>query len=187
MLTPADISSKEFGTTRLKEGYNQDEVDDFLDAVQEQLQVVMTRLAAAEERVKVLERVGNAPTTQMPVVPPAPVDAPGILRLAQDTADKHVAEAKTQGAGIVAEAEALAESIKGAAVAERERLKNEGHVEAARLKTEGMAERQRVVDELEARHSQVAAAVERLLAEGTKIRAALNQAVAHYESQVPPT
>lgn len=33
MLTPADIDSKQFATTRLREGYDQDEVDTFLDQV----------------------------------------------------------------------------------------------------------------------------------------------------------
>ena len=47
MLTPADINSKQFATTRLKEGYDQVDVDDFLDRVQadyEQLQATVHRL-----------------------------------------------------------------------------------------------------------------------------------------------
>lgn len=188
MLTPADIGSKQFTAVRFREGYDQDEVDAFLDDVQAQLQVTNQELAKLQSELETLRRVqGNQPTTVMPPVPaepPAP-SAAGILAMAQETADKHVSVAKFKGESLVSEAEELAEAIKGAAVAEKERLINAGHVEAARLKTEGVAEKQRVVDELEARHGQVAAAVDRLLSEGTKIREALNEALARYEAQVP--
>jgi DivIVA domain-containing protein len=35
MILPADINRKQFGSTRLKEGYDQNEVDEFLDRVEE--------------------------------------------------------------------------------------------------------------------------------------------------------
>lgn len=190
MLTPADINNKEFGTTRLREGYDQKEVDDFLDDVAAQLQVVTARLAAAEDRVKTLERVaGNAPTTVIPPVPAEPptASAAGILAMAQETADKHVAEARSAAQVVADKAQVAARAVADAAVQEANRLKGEALAEAQKLKVEGLAEKQRALDDLEARHGQVAAAVDRLLTEGTKIREALNQALTHYESQVHPT
>lgn len=47
-LTPNDVLNKQFATTRLKEGYDQDEVDDFLDEVLAEFQ----RLIAENDKLK---------------------------------------------------------------------------------------------------------------------------------------
>lgn len=56
-LTPNDVLNKQFATTRLKEGYDQDEVDDFLDAVLAEFQ----RLIGENENL----------TTKLSAAPPA--------------------------------------------------------------------------------------------------------------------
>lgn len=177
MLGPADINSKQFTAVRLREGYAQDEVDEFLDEVADQLQVTLTRLAAAEEKLRALERAGDSrPTAVIPIIkeaPPSP-SVESILRLAQETADKHIAEAKANAGG-----------IKGTAMAEAARIVAAAEEEAGKIRVQGVADKQAVLDDLEARHGQVSAALDQLQGSGTTIRDALRAALGAYESQVP--
>lgn len=71
-LTPADIRNAAFGTTRLRTGYDMDEVDAFLDMVEERLAILLTELQRAQESEaqyraqyeQLRARVGSAaPTT----------------------------------------------------------------------------------------------------------------------------
>jgi len=56
MLTPADVQAKRFAETRLRRGYDELEVDDFLD------EVAATLAALAEE----IERLRQAAGDQAP-------------------------------------------------------------------------------------------------------------------------
>jgi DivIVA domain-containing protein len=47
-LTPEDVVSKRFTTTKFRDGYDQDEVDDFLDEVVEE----MRRLTKENEELR---------------------------------------------------------------------------------------------------------------------------------------
>ena len=49
VLTPADIRNAAFGTTRLRTGYDMDEVDAFLDMVEEKLAILVAELQRAQE------------------------------------------------------------------------------------------------------------------------------------------
>ena len=65
LLSADDVLNKKFQATKFREGYDQDEVDDFLDevvntlrAVQTENEELQTKLAAAERRVAELSRAG---------------------------------------------------------------------------------------------------------------------------------
>lgn len=70
-LTPEDVVNKRFQPTKFREGYDQDEVDDFLDEVVGELRRLTTdnddlrsKLSASEQRVSELSRGGaGAPAT----------------------------------------------------------------------------------------------------------------------------
>ncbi|HWB66892.1 MAG TPA: DivIVA domain-containing protein [Mycobacteriales bacterium] len=110
-LTPEDVANKRFTTVRFKEGYDEAEVDRFLDEVEAELR----RLLA-----------GNAEVSSPPPAAPEPPaetanrmssdDASDAalrtLMLAQRTADEAVAEAHAQAAQIVAEAESQAATLR---------------------------------------------------------------------------
>lgn len=187
MLSPHDINSKQFTAVRLREGYAQHEVDEFLDEVAAQLQVTQTRLAAAEEKLRVLERAGDSrPTAIIPVIKEAaPADATGILALAQETADRHIAKAKSDAASLLGDARAEVARLKNSAAATAHEIKTAAEAEAARLRNEGVAEKQAVLDDIEARHGQVSGALGQLQNAGSGIREALKEALATYERQVP--
>ena len=63
LLTADDVLNRKFQATKFREGYDQDEVDDFLDEVVNTLRVVTgeneelkAKLAAAERRIAELTR-----------------------------------------------------------------------------------------------------------------------------------
>src|SRR5690348_12831288 len=102
-LTPEDVQKKQFTTVRFKEGYDEEEVDAFLDEVEAELR----RLLAENQQ---LGRAG-APAPAAPVAAPeAPAAAPApappaedptetalrTLLLAQRTADEAIAQAKAE-------------------------------------------------------------------------------------------
>ena len=85
LLTADDVLNKKFQATKFREGYDQDEVDDFLDEVVNTLRAVQAenddlkgKLAAAERRIAELSRNGNgAPAAApAPVAQPEPTPAP---------------------------------------------------------------------------------------------------------------
>jgi DivIVA domain-containing protein len=127
-LTPDDVVTKQFQHVRFKEGFDPDEVDDFLDEI-----VVEWRKALAEnEELKAklaAYESGAAPARAAePAAAPAPAPAPtpapaaaesgapgaasaGIIELAQRLHDEHVAEGRAQSEKLIADAKAQAASI----------------------------------------------------------------------------
>src|SRR3954454_5032316 len=90
-LTPEDVVNKRFQATKFREGYDQDEVDDFLDEVVNELrrlneenEELRGKLGACERRVGEISRAPVAReaapervSAPAPVVPaPAPAPAP---------------------------------------------------------------------------------------------------------------
>lgn len=88
-LTPEDVVNKRFQATKFREGYDQDEVDDFLDEVVNELrrlheenEDLRNKLGACERRVGELSRASVAresapepespPTVAAQMMPPAP-------------------------------------------------------------------------------------------------------------------
>ncbi|MEN2741202.1 DivIVA domain-containing protein [Microbacterium sp. X-17] len=130
-LTPDDVVTKQFQHVRFKEGFDPDEVDDFLDEV-----VVEWRKALAENeelkaKLAAYEAGGapeapaesaavEAPAETVAVTPPTPAAvAPSestaamasIIELAQRVHDEHVAEGVAQRDKLVSEAQTQAASI----------------------------------------------------------------------------
>jgi len=82
-LTPEDVVNKRFSQTKFREGYDQDEVDDFLDEVVVELRrltqendELKARLAAAGDGAPAEAPVtAAAPVAEAPAPVPAPVEA----------------------------------------------------------------------------------------------------------------
>lgn len=137
-LTPEDIVNKRFQSTKFREGYDQDEVDDFLDEVvvemrrvQEENNQLKTELQAAEARIAELQRAGASGGSAAPVPTASlddPIDAEGttnLLQLARRLHEEHVREG----------------------IAKRDELIAEGHSQAARIVSEAETEHQRRIAE----------------------------------------
>jgi DivIVA domain-containing protein len=128
LLTAEDILNKKFSATKFREGYDVEEVDDFLDevvrtltAVQEESEDARSKLAAAERRVAELsrneaaqqsvEKPDVAPQVQQPVAPVSgdkphaePESATGMLQLAQKLHDDYVRSGQEEGDRLITEA-----------------------------------------------------------------------------------
>lgn len=153
-LTPEDVVTKQFQHVRFKEGFDPDEVDDFLDEIVVEWRKTIAENEELKARVAELESGASstpaAPAEAEPVVEvaaaeavvdevPAPVAAPaatggaaasaGIIELAQRLHDEHVAEGQAQRDKLISDAQTQAASILADAEAK-------GRDEIARLDAE---------------------------------------------------
>lgn len=136
-LTPEDVVNKRFQPTKFREGYDQDEVDDFLDEVVVELRRlyqenddVKQQLSSAEAQVAELRKSGGAASRAekaAPVPAPTPVATPvatpaksevdeaessnNLLQLARRLHEEHVREGQEKREALVAEGHATAARI----------------------------------------------------------------------------
>lgn len=148
-LTPEDVVTKQFQHVRFKEGFDPDEVDDFLDEIVVEWRKTIaeneelkTKLAAYESGEAAPAEVVEAAVVEEPApavvesVPAAEAPAAGgvaasagIIELAQRLHDEHVAEGQAQRDKLISEAQSKAASILAEAEAK-------GRDEMARLEAE---------------------------------------------------
>jgi DivIVA domain-containing protein len=158
-LTPDDVVTKQFQHVRFKEGFDPDEVDDFLDEIvvewrktiaeNDELKAKLAAYesgetpAAAAAPAEVAEEapapapVAAAPDGQAGAAPAAA--SAGIIELAQRLHDEHVAEGIAQRDKLIADAQAQAASI----VSEAE---TKGREEIARLDKERASLENRITE-----------------------------------------
>lgn len=170
-LTPNDIVERTFETTRFRDGYDQDEVDNFLDEIVTEFRSIIAEKERLEARVAELEAGAPAAPTAEPVAAeptpapvveaPAPEAAPaaeaetaasaaspeGLLALAQRVHDEHVAEGQRRKDELVAEAEGQAAEIAAAATKRKGDLEKEFERTKAALEQE-KADLETKIDEL---------------------------------------
>jgi len=135
-LTPEDVVNKRFNPTKFREGYDQDEVDDFLDEVVVELrrlnqenEELRQRLMASESRINELQAGGAVAAA--PVAAPAPLAAPepvyapqagpgdpadpantnNLLQLARRLHEEHVREGMEKRDALIAEGHAAAARV----------------------------------------------------------------------------
>ncbi|GAA1122109.1 MULTISPECIES: DivIVA domain-containing protein [Microbacterium] len=156
-LTPDDVVTKQFQHVRFKDGFDPDEVDDFLDeiviewrkAIEENTEL-KAKLAAYEsgaapaEAAPVAEAPAPAPVAEVPApvaAEPAPSGSAtataGIIELAQRLHDEHVAEGEAKRNQLIADAENEVNRIRTEAEAkqreETARLERERNTLEARI------------------------------------------------------
>lgn len=143
-LTPEQVKNKTFTTTKFRDGYDPDEVDDFLDEVVADFEAYEAANAELQEKVAELTaKLENAPEgetvapeaaqpaaeaadSSASYVSPDAQKSSAMLQLALELHDKHVREGETK----------------------REQLITEGENEAKRLVTEAETERTNVLNTL---------------------------------------
>jgi DivIVA domain-containing protein len=163
-LTPEDVVNKRFNPTKFREGYDQDEVDDFLDEVVVELrrlnqenEELRQRLMAADSRINELQAGGAAPMAA-PVAAPAPMPEPAfaqasagvdpsdpantnnLLQLARRLHEEHVREGMEKRDALIAEGHAAAARV--VSEAEQAQRTHLGQLEQERVGLE------RQIDEL---------------------------------------
>jgi DivIVA domain-containing protein len=161
-LTPADVRNKQFSTTRLRPGYDEEEVDAFLDEVE----VELDRLIQENEefRAKLAEclRGGKSAVSALssplaepelmapePMMPeperrpePAMMSMPAednmdtaarVLALAQQTADQAIADARREADETLGRARREADEILGKARRQAEQITSDARARAESL------------------------------------------------------
>lgn len=160
-LTPDDVVTKQFQHVRFKEGFDPDEVDDFLDEIVVEWRKTIAENDELKAKLAAYESGAEAPAAAAPPETveeaPAPVPAAaaaqdggqggaapaaasaGIIELAQRLHDEHVAEGIAQRDKLIADAQAQAASI----VSEAE---TKGREEIARLDKERASLENRITE-----------------------------------------
>jgi DivIVA domain-containing protein len=176
-LTPEDVVNKRFQATKFREGYDQDEVDDFLDEVVVELrrlnqenEELKQRLVAADSRAAELQRnAGAAPAAEaapVAAVPaPAPVVAPAPVPVAT-TAMPVAAPApidETQSTNNLLQlARRLHEEHVAEGKSKRDELIADGHATAARLVAEAETKQKEQIEVLDKQRAQLEQKIDEL-------------------------
>jgi DivIVA domain-containing protein len=160
-LTPADVRNKQFSTTRLRPGYDEEEVDTFLDEVEAELDRLIQE--NEELRAKLAECMrGKVPALTSPVMEPKPdlmapepppmepkqpepvmmgmppaednMDtAARVLALAQQTADQAIADARREADETLGRARREADEILGKSRRQAEQITSDARARAESL------------------------------------------------------
>jgi len=161
-LTPADVRNKQFSTTRLRPGYDEEEVDAFLDEVEAALDELIQE--NEELRAKLAEAMrGRPPVSLTPqaevpemmqpepvrheperrpepvtLAPPRPVEdnmdtAARVLALAQQTADQAIADARREADETLGRARREADDILTKARRQAEQVTSDARARAESL------------------------------------------------------
>jgi DivIVA domain-containing protein len=178
LLTADDVLNKKFQPTKFREGYDQDEVDDFLDEVVNTLRALDAENAELKTRLEAAEQEGSStgatpvvaapaaesspePQTQQldAVEEPAPVAPSAPEPPAEESATPAALAAAVSGnepesaTGMLALAQRLHDEYVNNGRAEADRLLAEARTEGERLTREAEEQRNRTLGQLEGERS----------------------------------
>jgi DivIVA domain-containing protein len=163
LLTAEDILNKKFSATKFREGYDVEEVDDFLDevvrtlnSVQEENEDLKSKLAAAERRIAELSRADASNAAVQPAVvdapkAPAPEPAPAAP-ISQAVVAKNGAEPES-ATGMLQLAQKLHDDYVRSGQEEGDRLIAEAKEEGTRIVREAEETSHRTLSQLEQERS----------------------------------
>ena len=149
-LLPEDILSKRFLTTKFREGYDQDEVDDFLDEV-----VLEFRRVVTENQDLKASGSESGPSLS------APAKAVPLPEATNPVSDGSL-EGTDSSKSIIELAQKLHEDHVRDGQVKRDQLVRDGQEQAARLIRDADAESREVLGKLEIERKQVLEAIEEL-------------------------
>jgi DivIVA domain-containing protein len=137
-LTPEEVAGKVFGPTRMRRGYDEHEVDAFLDEVEAELTRLTTENEQLRRDLEKARRGGSVSADEAPAIPavvepvPVPVPAPVVAAAAPPVATEEVAVeqrvtrmivlAQQTADAALREAQVEADQTRGTARSEAERM-----------------------------------------------------------------
>jgi DivIVA domain-containing protein len=175
-LTPEDVVNKRFQSTKFREGYDQDEVDDFLDEVVVELrrltqenEDLKSRLSGGEGAPAAAAPVSAAPVSTAPAQAAEPVNTPEPVAEPVAAAPAPVAAApaaevdETAGTtNLLQLARRLHEEHVKEGAEKRDALIAEGHATAARVIAESEAKQRAQINILDKERSVLENKIEEL-------------------------
>lgn len=179
-LTPADVHNVAFKKPPIgKRGYDEDEVDAFLDLVEAELARLIEENNDLKAQVdEIQSKPGGPPMPSMhqppppPVVqqaPPPPMGGPEppdhgqavkMLALAQETAEKYVADAKTEADRLVAEARSKSDQLVSESRGKADSLLADARTRSESMEREARAKAQTLVADAERKHTEMVSGLE---------------------------
>ena len=162
-LTPADVRNKQFSTTRLRPGYDEEEVDAFLDEVEAELDRLLQENEELRAKLAEFMRGGKTPALSSPLPDPQPElmapepprpeperrpepvmmgvapaednmdTAARVLALAQQTADQAIADARREADETLGRARREADDILNKARRQAEQITGDARARAESL------------------------------------------------------
>lgn len=205
-LTPEDVQDKQFATVRLKEGYDMEEVDDFLDEVQSELErlhrendelrdklAAVTRgggLVSADEQHPPTVRQGEGPkpppsAATDPVVQAAQMTgAAGYGGQPSEAAAKVLALAQRTADELVADAKSEADRVLGDAKQRAEKIDSELKAKVSKIESEARQKADTLEREAAQRKQEVFGALEAECAQLERRRDELRDFEREYRSRL---
>lgn len=178
LLTADDVLKKTFQTTKFREGYDQDEVDDFLDEIVNTLRVLQTENAELKTKVAELE-AGEGVVETTAVVAPVEEEAPepevaAVAEVVEEAPAQPQAPAPAYAApsgtepesatGMLQLAQRLHDEYVRNGQVEGDRIVGEARAEAEKLVTEAEGQRQRTLKQLESEQATLESKISQLRA-----------------------
>lgn len=168
-LTPEDVVNKRFQPTKFREGYDQDEVDDFLDEVVVELRRLTAENDELRQRLQAAESAPQPAQAEQPAraaepePTPAPVEAapePAPVAAAAPTTTVPADEDTEGTTNLLTLARRLHEEHVREGIEKRDALIAEGTAQAARLVSEAEAKQRQIIADTENTNRQRVAVLE---------------------------
>src|SRR6266566_4642679 len=175
-LTPADVHNVAFKKPPIgKRGYDEDEVDAFLDLVEAELARLIEENNDLKAQVDDMARSGGPGPQQLrpppePMVVPPPQVAPAridensqvvkVLAMAQETAEKYVSDAKTESDRMIGDARATSDRMIGEARSKADAMLGDARTQATSMEREARGKATSLVQDAERKHNEIIGGLE---------------------------
>jgi len=182
-LTPADVHNVAFKKPPIgKRGYDEDEVDAFLDLIEAELARLIEENNDLKQQVDEMARSGPPRGPQqlrqqppppapepMPMAAPVPPQPPRIdensqvvkvLAMAQETAEKYVSDAKSEADRMIGDARSAADRMIGEARSKADSMVGEARTQASSVEREARGKATTMVQDAERRHNEIIGGLE---------------------------
>jgi DivIVA domain-containing protein len=186
-LTPADVHNVAFKKPPIgKRGYDEDEVDAFLDLIEAELARLIEENNDLKQQVDDMARSGPinqggpqqlrqqpppppAPEPMQMAPPPPPQQAPRIdensqvvkvLAMAQETAEKYVSDAKSEADRMMSDARSTADRMIGEARSKADSMVGDARTQAASVEREARSKATSMVQDAERKHNEIIGGLE---------------------------
>ncbi len=181
-LTPADVHNVAFKKPPIgKRGYDEDEVDAFLDLIEAELARLIEENNDLKQQVDDMARSGGPGPGQLRQPPPPPPPAPEpmmvappqqapridensqvvkVLAMAQETAEKYVSDAKTEADRMIGDARSTADRMIGEARSKADTMVGDARTQAASVEREARGKATSLVQDAERKHNEIIGGLE---------------------------
>jgi DivIVA domain-containing protein len=184
-LTPADVHNVAFKKPPIgKRGYDEDEVDAFLDLIEAELARLIEENNDLKQQVEDMARSGppqphggqqqlrqqpSAPEPMPMAPPPGPPQSPRIdensqvvkvLAMAQETAEKYVSDAKSEADRMIGDARSTADRMIGEARSKADSMVGEARTQATTVERDARGKATTLVQDAERRHNEIIGGLE---------------------------